>query len=996
MKKTLLFLLLSLTIGSAWARVFGVSATLSGTNEAPPNGSTATGTVTGTYDDVSLLLNLTITFNGLAANASAAHIHKAAVGVNGPVIIPLSIPATTSGTFSYSGILTALQAADLMAGLHYVNIHNANFPGGEIREQLTVNQSIEIFNEVTKNAFYGIGGYSHTDGYIPDYGQKSPFVRSGPSPQNDFTYIATTLNGSDLYGSFGRLSTNNGNIAITLTFKGNNVRKLGLNVYEEDFSGNLTSGNINTTITTNLNNTATLTSTNGARFAGFRVLNQDEYIVSAIFSANSGFFTSLDNILFGDDNAQNVSLNFDGVNDYLEIPDDVADFAFNQNFTVTTWVKIPSANQPNTLNVDNDILEKWSLVDGYPFVIRYFNHTASAGNRFKINVGRWDGTNNPNIFSTINLNDDAWHHIAFVKNGSALTLYIDGVQNNTTTDNTTGITTNSSGLNVGRRGNNTNYFKGDIDEVRIWNIAKTATEIANERFCKTPNTTNLNGGYGFSEGSPNGNNTLITQVQNLTGSNHGTLTNFTKTGDASNFVTGLVKYVKSQLFISGNNSGSSWENAFSNLQSALTENTCNDLFDVYVAKGAASYTPHASDINASFNIPTGLKIYGGFAGTEKSINQRNMALIHSTYETTLSGDLSGNDILSDFTQNRSDNSKGVINIGNKSNIILDGFSIRGGNGGSGLGGFGGGINAFGSNGITINRVKIFDNQANLGGAILGIDVSNLKITNSSFLGNKSNFANGGDALYIEGSGLNKSISLNNCVVAGHIGYAAIYAGSNGQFSPSSLTHIYTNCTFANNNRVFNNVSVANDRTNNFTFKNSIVYGNANNNVNNANGFTQTITNSLVQGETSTANGNLVGTTNPQFVNPVYSIPTNAGDYRLKWCSLAIGAGTNTGISPLDLDRNPRNFNGTADMGAYEFLGNTPSQVNLSNITGTIDVPVYAGGAMQTITSTAKILTPAGAIDFKAPNSIMLNPGFEARGMSSYFKAQIGANVACVN
>jgi hypothetical protein len=52
--------------------------------------------------------------------------------------------------------------------------------------------------------------------------------------------------------------------------------------------------------------------------------------------------------------------------------------------------------------------------------------------------------------------------------------------------------------------------------------------------------------------------------------------------------------------------------------------------------------------------------------------------------------------------------------------------------------------------------------------------------------------------------------------------------------------------------------------------------------------------------------------------------------------------------------------------------------------------------MQTITSTAKILTPAGAIDFKAPNSIMLNPGFEARGMSSYFKAQIGANVACVN
>lgn len=85
--------------------------------------------------------------------------------------------------------------------------------------------------------------------------------------------------------------------------------------------------------------------------------------------------------------------------------------------------------------------------------------------------------------------------------------------------------------------------------------------------------------------------------------------------------------------------------------------------------------------------------------------------------------------------------------------------------------------------------------------------------------------------------------------------------------------------------------------------------------------------------------------------------SDAGDYRLKWCSLAIGAGNNTGISPLDLDRNPRNFNGTADMGAYEFLGNTPSQVNNSTISGIIDMPIYARGAIQTITSTAKILAP---------------------------------------
>ncbi len=51
--------------------------------------------------------------------------------------------------------------------------------------------------------------------------------------------------------------------------------------------------------------------------------------------------------------------------------------------------------------------------------------------------------------------------------------------------------------------------------------------------------------------------------------------------------------------------------------------------------------------------------------------------------------------------------------------------------------------------------------------------------------------------------------------------------------------------------------------------------------------------------------------------------SDLGNYRLRWCSLAIGAADNIGISLLDLDRNPRNFNGTADMGTYEFLGNTP-------------------------------------------------------------------------
>jgi hypothetical protein len=71
-----------------------------------------------------------------------------------------------------------------------------------------------------------------------------------------------------------------------------------------------------------------------------------------------------------------------------------------------------------------------------------------------------------------------------------------------------------------------------------------------------------------------------------------------------------------------------------------------------------------------------MRLYGGFAGNEKSINQRNMALIHSTNETTLSRDLSVNDTPFNFASNRTDNSENVVTIVG-SNVVVDGFTIRG-------------------------------------------------------------------------------------------------------------------------------------------------------------------------------------------------------------------------------------------------------------------------------------------------------------------------------
>lgn len=109
------------------------SNTLSGANEAPtPNNSTATGTVYALYNKSTKALMYVVTFTGLTP--IAMHFHKGAAGVAGDVVQP--IPAPYSSGMAGSVILTAAQETDLLSQLWYVNVHSANFPGGEIRAQL--------------------------------------------------------------------------------------------------------------------------------------------------------------------------------------------------------------------------------------------------------------------------------------------------------------------------------------------------------------------------------------------------------------------------------------------------------------------------------------------------------------------------------------------------------------------------------------------------------------------------------------------------------------------------------------------------------------------------------------------------------------------------------------------------------------------------------------------------------------------------------------------
>lgn len=123
------------------------SATLVGTAEVPPSGSTGTGTAT--FIDNGTSIDYTLTVNGLTA-ISAAHIHApAAVGANAGVIINLFIPngppfgtvdgviatGTITNANNQSFTVAALRAL-FIAGTAYVNVHTSALPGGAIRGQI--------------------------------------------------------------------------------------------------------------------------------------------------------------------------------------------------------------------------------------------------------------------------------------------------------------------------------------------------------------------------------------------------------------------------------------------------------------------------------------------------------------------------------------------------------------------------------------------------------------------------------------------------------------------------------------------------------------------------------------------------------------------------------------------------------------------------------------------------------------------------------------------
>lgn len=120
--------------GSAVAEIVKLRAELKGSNEVPPNSSTGSGKAEASYDTETKTLTYVVTYAGLTGPVLGAHFHgPGEAGKNAGIALPFK---TVESPIQGSATLTEAQAADLLAGKWYANIHTAANPGGELRGQM--------------------------------------------------------------------------------------------------------------------------------------------------------------------------------------------------------------------------------------------------------------------------------------------------------------------------------------------------------------------------------------------------------------------------------------------------------------------------------------------------------------------------------------------------------------------------------------------------------------------------------------------------------------------------------------------------------------------------------------------------------------------------------------------------------------------------------------------------------------------------------------------
>lgn len=147
------------------------------------------------------------------------------------------------------------------------------------------------------------------------------------------------------------------------------------------------------------------------------------------------------------------------------------------------------------------------------------------------------------LSGTIPVNDGQWHHVAVVYDPTLtnyIKLYVDGVLDVEGTLTVSLDTGSAINMRIGQRVDAAKLFDGKIDEVRVWNTAKSQSEIQasmNGELCSIP--ADLKAYYRFNNGVADGTNKGLNTVSDLSGtSTNANLVNFALSGTSSNWTTG--------------------------------------------------------------------------------------------------------------------------------------------------------------------------------------------------------------------------------------------------------------------------------------------------------------------------------------------------------------------------------------------------------------------------------------------------------------------------
>lgn len=605
-------------------------------------------------------------------------------------------------------------------------------------------------------------------------------------------------------------------------------------------------------------------------------------------------------------------------------------------------------------------------------VIIYGNSAASAGG------GIWLNTNNNTInLTNVTIADNTAGNIAngygiYISNNVIIKVYNSIIWSDSTTSSDIGGSTTYLTRQY-------SLVKGFADSSN--NNIPGGSPLFNADYTLMPgspaidagsNTLYTNAGGTSSDTDIFGNVRIYNAASNAAG---GTIDIGVSEFNALNTITSTTLYVNKNTTVS-NGDGSSWENPLKELSDAIGMTKKGAVEKILVAEG--TYYPTSSPNGATtardkaFVLPSGVKIYGGFPADATSATteaDRDPA----THVTILSGDLDGGG-----TMSTTDAYHVVLGINLSAETVLDGFTItRGYSNTSGsitLDGVaipiesGAGMYLYNSS-PTLNNLVFDKNSAyRYGGALYSYNTSSPVITNSIFRNNSNiqNSASYGGAIYKAGNG---TMTLRNVLF--HDNYAISSSSRGGAIYLNEGILNITNSTFTNN---YTNTSTNTSTTTGhaiyraagtLNIYNSIIWGNAVGT--DVVGAITTQQYSLVRGQNSTANGNIVGTTDPKF-KPDYSLYITSPAVDTGLNSLYINAGGEE--TDIDLAGNSRFWNanqnlagGNIDMGAYETIGH--KDVTLTRLYVNKNIPAEKEGngsswdnAIKELSDALMMVTPS--------------------------------------